>query len=68
MAQDLGIAPHVIEAILNHVSGHKAGVAGIHNRATYPKERREALNLWANHLTAIVEGRPAKVVPIKRGA
>lgn len=68
MAQDLGIAPHVIEAILNHVSGHKAGVAGIYNRATYPKERREALNLWANHLTAIVEGRPAKVVPIKRGA
>ena len=26
---DLGVQPHVIEAILNHVSGHKAGVAGI---------------------------------------
>jgi integrase len=66
MAQDLGIAPHVIEAILNHVSGHKAGVAGIYNRATYPKERREALNLWAEHLMAIVEGRAAKVVPMRR--
>jgi integrase len=63
---DLGVAPHVIEAILNHVSGHKAGVAGIYNRATYPKERREALNLWAEHLAALVEGRKAVVVPMKR--
>src|SRR5262249_44151720 len=31
----LGVLPHVIEAILNHVSGHKAGVAGIYNRSTY---------------------------------
>lgn len=32
---ELGIAPHIIEAVLNHASGHKAGVAGIYNRATY---------------------------------
>ena len=25
---DIGIAPHIIEAVLNHVSGHKGGVAG----------------------------------------
>ena len=31
---DLGVAPRVIEAILNHVSGDKAGVAGIYNRST----------------------------------
>ena len=29
---DLGVQPHIIEAVLNHVSGHKAGVAGIYNR------------------------------------
>jgi integrase len=63
---DLGVSPHVIEAVLNHVSGHKAGVAGIYNRATYPKERREALNLWAEHLLAIIEGRKAVIVPMKR--
>src|SRR5271170_4271221 len=44
---DLGALPHVIEAILNHVSGHRAGVAGIYNRATYSAEKREALNRWA---------------------
>jgi integrase len=47
---DLGTLPHVIEAVLNHVSGHRAGVAGINNRATYAKEKREALNTWANHV------------------
>jgi len=31
---EMGTLPHVVEAILNHVSGHKAGVAGIYNRAT----------------------------------
>jgi integrase len=35
MAEQLGIQPHVIEAVLNHVSGYKAGVAGIYNRASY---------------------------------
>ena len=43
MADDLGIQPHVIEAILNHVSGHKAGVAGIYNRASYLREKTAAL-------------------------
>jgi integrase len=47
---DLGVQPHVIEAILNHVSGHKSGVAGIYNRSTYATEKRAALDLWANHV------------------
>ena len=48
---DLGVLPHVVEAVLNHVSGHRSGVAGIYNRAAYAKEKRQALELWANHLT-----------------
>jgi integrase len=34
MAERLGVQPHIIEAVLNHISGHRAGVAGIYNRAT----------------------------------
>ncbi|WP_201861588.1 tyrosine-type recombinase/integrase [Microvirga soli] len=49
---EMGTLPHVVEAILNHVSGHKAGVAGIYNRATYTKEKREALEQWATHMNA----------------
>jgi integrase len=32
---EIGVQPHVVRAVLNHISGHKAGVAGIYNRATY---------------------------------
>jgi integrase len=56
---ELGVQPHIIEAVLNHVSGHKGGVARVYNRATYDKEKREALNLWAEHVMALVEGRNA---------
>ena len=59
---DLGVAPHVIEAILNHVSGHKAGVAGVYNRSTYETERRRALEAWATHLLCEDVGK--NVVPI----
>ena len=52
---ELGVAPHIIEAVLNHASGHKAGVAGVYNRATYEKEKRAALAMWADHVTAKVD-------------
>ena len=64
---DLGVQPHVIEAVLNHISGHKAGVAGIYNRSTYEREKRVALEMWAEHVLAIVNRRKSKVVPL-RGA
>ncbi|WP_127076035.1 tyrosine-type recombinase/integrase [Rhodomicrobium lacus] len=51
----LGVQPHVIEAVLNHVSGAKAGVAGIYNRHAYFAEKKAALALWAKHV-AEVEG------------
>ena len=51
---ELGVLPHIIEACLNHISGHKAGVAGTYNRARYLPEMRTALELWANHVDAVV--------------
>ena len=61
---ELGTQPHVIEAVLNHVSGHKAGVAGIYNRSTYEREKAVALDLWADHVLALVEGTPRKIIPM----
>jgi integrase len=52
---DLGIQPHVVEAVLNHISGHKAGVAGIYNRNTYEFEKRAALERWANHVETVTK-------------
>src|SRR6185312_5629164 len=45
----LGVAPHVIERVLNHKSGIISGVAAIYNRYAYSAEMREALNRWATH-------------------
>ena len=49
---DLGVLPHVVEAVLNHISGHKAGVAGIYNRASYATEKDAALTRWGDHVLA----------------
>jgi integrase len=58
----IGVGPHIIEAVLNHVSGHKGGIAGIYNRATYAKEKAEALARWDKHISAVVKEAPSKVV------
>jgi hypothetical protein len=65
MHEQLGVPPHVVEGILNHVSGHKAGVAGVYNRASYEREARIALTRWADHVLAVVEGHARTVVPLR---
>jgi integrase len=51
---NLRVGPHIIETILNHRGGHKAGVAGTYNRSAYPEEVREALALWADHVASLL--------------
>jgi hypothetical protein len=64
----IGIQPHIIEAVLNHISGHKAGVAGVYNRWTYLPEKTHALARWAEHLQAVVAGNAGNVVPLRAGS
>jgi integrase len=60
-----GVQPHVVEAVLNHVSGHKAGVAGVYNRATYTAEKAAALLMWADHLGSAVFGSARKYTVLR---
>jgi integrase len=62
-----GVPPHVVEAILDHVGGHKAGVAGVYNKALYLDERRRALARWAGHVEALISSKKpaAKVVRLR---
>jgi integrase len=63
---EIGVAPHVVELCLNHVSGARAGVAGTYNRSVQMPERRAAMERWATHVAELVSGRPQpKVVNMK---
>jgi integrase len=64
---DLGVQPHVIEAILNHYGGFRSGVSGTYNRSPYENEMRTALALWANHVASLIEGGAQKVVALRKG-
>jgi integrase len=47
---ELGALPHVIEQILNHQSGSKAGIAGLYNRAKYTEAMRVALQTYGDYI------------------
>ena len=51
--QRLGIRFEVTEAVLNHVSGSKSGVAGVYQRHDWKEEKRAALDAWAKHVARI---------------
>jgi integrase len=66
--QRLGVRFEVTEAVLNHRSGSQSGVAGVYQRHSWAEEKRAALESWARHVGAIVEGADqSNVVPMRRG-
>ena len=48
-----GVPPHVVERILNHVTGTFGGVAGVYNRFQYLPEMRGALEQWERHIVGL---------------
>jgi integrase len=51
-----GIAPHIVERVLNHVTGVLGGVAGVYNRFKYRDEVRDALTVWTGCVRHAVGG------------
>jgi integrase len=60
--QKLGVRLEVTEAVLNHVSGSRAGVVGVYQRHDWAAEKRQALDAWARRLEKIVSGAGASNV------
>jgi integrase len=56
--QRLGVRFEVTEAVLNHISGSKGGVAGIYQRHDWKDEKRAALTAWASHVERLLSGAP----------
>ena len=55
MHEDMAIPPHIVEAVLGHVT-HKGGSAGVYNKALYRTDKRAALERWNAVLMAAVNG------------
>ena len=53
--QSLGVPVEVTESVLNHISGTRAGVAGIYNRYKYDAEKRTALEAWDAKLRSLTK-------------
>jgi integrase len=60
----LNVAPHVVDRILNHVSGTIRGVAAVYNRHAYIDERKAALEAWSRYLESLVRPQASNVVPL----
>jgi integrase len=63
---ELGVAPIVLGHIANHRTTTKAGITlGVYVQHAYEREKRDALELWANRLQGIISG-SGKVVAMRR--
>lgn len=60
-------SPHIVEACVNHIGASKAGVAGVYNKAGYLSEKRQAFDVWGQHIADLVAGRKRKIIPMRRG-
>jgi integrase len=59
----LGVAPHICEAILNHLP---AKLIRTYDKNRYEPEKRAALDRWAAHITALLAGKSgSNVVALK---
>lgn len=62
--QKLGVRFEVTEAVLNHISGARSGVAGVYQRHEWGPEKRAALDAWAQHVVALGKKPGSNVVLI----
>ena len=53
--QRLGVRLEVTEAVLNHISGSRGGIAGVYQRHDWAAEKRAALDAWAARVIRILE-------------
>ncbi len=52
--QRLDVRFEVTEALLNHVSGSRGGVAGVYQRHDWAGEKREAMDKWSDKLKSLI--------------
>jgi hypothetical protein len=58
--QRLRVRLEVTEAVLNHVSGSRAGIVGVYQRHGWDREKAAALDAWAAHVLRCAEAKEAE--------
>lgn len=53
--QRLGVRLEVTEAVLNHISGSRAGIVGVYQRHNYFEEKKAALEAWSREARRLAE-------------
>ena len=68
--QRLGVRLEVTEAVLNHISGSRGGIAGVYQRHDWAAEKRAALDSWGAHVGVVIGGGTAasNIVTLPRSA
>ncbi len=67
--ENLGIDTRIVETALNHVSGTKAGIVGVYQRAEHREAVSAAFQAWARRIAELTgEPGPSNVVPLRRMA
>lgn len=66
--QRLGVRLEVTEAVLNHVSGSKAGIVGVYQRHNYFEEKKTALEAWGDEMIRLAACHPLdpKLPPVRQ--
>ena len=63
---ELGIQPHVVEAVVNHVwAGPRPASPASTTAPPTPTEKRMALQAWADHLDQVLGLGERKVIPMR---
>ena len=57
----LGFQPHVIERVLNQISGAQGGLTGVYQRHEYREERKRAIMAWGEHVMQLVSAENAGI-------
>ncbi len=53
---ELGFSRLIQDKLLNHLSADRSSISGVYDRYTYAREKREALEAWAERLKQLICG------------
>ena len=64
----LGFQPHIVERVLNHVSGAQGGLVGVYQRYEFVLERKKAIEAWGGYIQQLLTERSSSNVVVLQRA